>query len=249
MPDTIKAQDLINGECPEVPTLLKHFYVTALSSSNYKRKRGRICQRLAKSFSEDFIYAVSNGEIKPSKHISLGLAVKGLTNSMKVVKILHRYGHVLSYDRLEELETESALAIVKNSEVCPEDILRDSRLRTGLAWNNFDRFVDTTSGKDTLHDTVGIIFQDIPNSDSSDESESDDFHQDDENIADSENSTLEVFSTHGMVHESELVVQTLEMSVENHDIQPTEPLKKRMKRSFDAVLADIPEKPKRKLTS
>ena len=39
-----------------------------------------------------------------------------------------------------------------------------ANLSTGLAWNNFDRFVDTTSGKDTLHDTVGFIFQNVENS-------------------------------------------------------------------------------------
>lgn len=30
---------------------------------------------------------------------------------------------------------------------------------TGVAFDNFDRFVETKSGKDTLHDTVGIIYQ------------------------------------------------------------------------------------------
>lgn len=30
-----------------------------------------------------------------------------------------------------------------------------------MAYDNFDRFVETTSGKDTLHDTVGIIYQNI----------------------------------------------------------------------------------------
>ena len=34
---------------------------------------------------------------------------------------------------------------------------------TGLAFNNFDRFVDTLTGKDTVHDTVGIIYQNIDN--------------------------------------------------------------------------------------
>lgn len=34
-------------------------------------------------------------------------------------------------------------------------------MKTGIAFNNFDRFVDTPTAKNTLHDTVGIIFQDI----------------------------------------------------------------------------------------
>ena len=35
---------------------------------------------------------------------------------------------------------------------------------TGVAWDNFDRFVETKSGKDTLHDTVGVAYQVLDNS-------------------------------------------------------------------------------------
>jgi hypothetical protein len=45
--------------------------------------------------------------------------------------------------------------------ICPEGIIPTNNLSTGLAYNNFDRFVDTATGKDALHDTVGIIFQNI----------------------------------------------------------------------------------------
>ena len=34
---------------------------------------------------------------------------------------------------------------------------------TGVAWDNFDRFVETKSGKDTLHDTA-IAYQVLDNS-------------------------------------------------------------------------------------
>ena len=33
--------------------------------------------------------------------------------------------------------------------------------RAGLAWDDFDRFLDTTTGKEILHDTVGITYQTI----------------------------------------------------------------------------------------
>ena len=35
---------------------------------------------------------------------------------------------------------------------------------TGVAWGNFDRFVETKSGEDTLRDTVGIAYQVLDNS-------------------------------------------------------------------------------------
>ena len=31
----------------------------------------------------------------------------------------------------------------------------------GLAFDNYDRFTETLSGKDTLHDTVGIAYQTV----------------------------------------------------------------------------------------
>lgn len=51
--------------------------------------------------------------------------------------------------------------LVVSDQKCPEDIIQEKNLCTGLAFDNFDRFVDTDTGKDTLHDTVGIIFQNI----------------------------------------------------------------------------------------
>lgn len=34
-------------------------------------------------------------------------------------------------------------------------------LNTGVAFDSYDRFTETLSGKDTLHNAVGIIYQDI----------------------------------------------------------------------------------------
>lgn len=104
------------------------------------------------------IFAVSNGKIKPSKHFNLGITIKSLTNSKKIVNLLNRTGHCCSYTILG-LETEATFTACLWSEICPEDIIQEKNVCTGLAFDNFDRFVDTDTGKDTMHDTVGIIFQ------------------------------------------------------------------------------------------
>ncbi|XP_011171576.3 uncharacterized protein LOC105204222 [Solenopsis invicta] len=130
-----------------------------LCGLNYRRKRNIKTERLSESLSADLIYAVTNGKVKPSKQIALGMTVKSLTNSRKLVNILNRYGHCCSYTVLEELETEATYFSTNQSDICPEDTLQSTNFCTGLAFNNFDRFVDTLSGKGTLHDTVGIIFQ------------------------------------------------------------------------------------------
>ena len=41
-------------------------------------------------------------------------------------------------------------------------------MHTGVAFDNFNRFVETTDGKQTLHDTVGIIYLDIYESSNND---------------------------------------------------------------------------------
>ncbi|XP_071577053.1 uncharacterized protein [Temnothorax nylanderi] len=88
--------------------------------------------------------------------------MKSMTGSRKAINILHRLGHCLSYTAIEEIETAAAYTATSEKLICPSGIIRSLNLDIGLAWDNFDRFVDTSSGKDTLHDTVGIVYQNIP---------------------------------------------------------------------------------------
>lgn len=62
---------------------------------------------------------------------------------------------------------------MEKSTLCPEKIKKNPDLFTGVSYDNFDRFVETTKGKDTLHDTVGIIYQnfELHTTEESDESE------------------------------------------------------------------------------
>ena len=47
----------------------------------------------------------------------------------------------------------------KENRLIPQQMTMDSEAGVGLAFDNFDRFVETFSGKDTLDDTVGIAYQ------------------------------------------------------------------------------------------
>ena len=73
-------------------------------------------------------------------------------------------GHCVSYSIMEELETELTFEANKNSKETPFGIKTFPEFNTRIAWDNFDRFAETKSGKNTLHDTVGIAYQirDIP---------------------------------------------------------------------------------------
>lgn len=160
LPDSVTVKNLIDGEC-DIPKNLADFFVRLLSGTDSRRQSSVKRQRLVSSFAQDTIYAVSNGRIRTGKHITLAMALKSLTSSRNVVNIVNRFGHCCSYTTIERLETEATNVASARSQICQDGIVQNPNLNTGLAFDNFDRFVDTVTGKDTLHDTVGIIFHDI----------------------------------------------------------------------------------------
>ena len=71
--------------------------------------------------------------------------MKSLTGSRKVIEILSRFGHCISYHAVEEIETELTFEANKEGLVTPHGIELSPFLGTGVAWDNFDRFVETMS--------------------------------------------------------------------------------------------------------
>ncbi|CAH0562800.1 unnamed protein product [Brassicogethes aeneus] len=160
LPDALNATEIARGEC-SIPDSLQIFYETLLGGANLRRRFVEKCKRLSSSFAQDAIFGVTNGKVKPAKHLQLGIALKSLTSSRKIIDIMNLYGHSCSYNVVEEIETEAVISSLETTQVCPEDIIKSPYLCTGLAFDNFGRFVDSLTGKETLHDTVGIIYQDI----------------------------------------------------------------------------------------
>lgn len=144
----ISLKDVIEGEC-DVP---KELYVLieclikgprTMKSAKKERKIFSICNSI--------IFSMSNGAIKPSSCIALGLTMKSITGSRKVIDILNRMGHSISYTSAEELETELAFGAAQNRFILPYGLIPNNpNLRTHVAFDNFDKYVETTSGKDTL---------------------------------------------------------------------------------------------------
>ena len=82
-----------------------------------------------------------------------------MTGSRKIVEILNRLGHCINYHITEEIETELAFDIASKSQETRDNIKRTKGLATGLAWDNHDEITETLSGSDSLHETVGICYQ------------------------------------------------------------------------------------------
>lgn len=91
----------------------------------------------------------------------LGLGVKSLTGSRKMLAIINCFGHTVNYHSAEELEIELALAQRESGQVCPEGSRKDCVM--GLFFDNYDELTHTLSGAESLHDAMSILYQvDVP---------------------------------------------------------------------------------------
>ena len=146
----------------DIPPLLLIFTKALLSS---KRNSTFRSERLTHSICHDICYNLTNGQWKTPKHLLLGMSLRLITGSSKVVTFLNCLGHCVSRSTLLELETAMCDSVKENI----------SNLRTGAAkqavitnfcWDNFDILEETPSGLGTMHSTHGIIIQEtLENSD------------------------------------------------------------------------------------
>lgn len=161
LPTSPTLEDCKKGQA-ETPEVLKSFFTALLSGSHESNALPADLERKVQSFSQDAVYCVSRARIKPAKHLCMGLGMKSLTGSRRVVEILNRMGHSISYHTAESIETEVASSILEKNRFLPDILLQQPGLSTGSAWDNYDELTETLSGGNTLHDTVGICYQNQP---------------------------------------------------------------------------------------
>ena len=65
----------------------------------------------------------------------------------------------ISYNVVEGLETELTFNAIRDQQKLLEGMSPSSEMATGVAFANYDIFVEALSGKDTIHHTVGIAYQ------------------------------------------------------------------------------------------
>jgi len=101
----LTAEDIIRGEC-NIPEELFNFVCDLVQGPDIRRKNSSDDLVKIKSVCSDLIYIVSKGRVKPLKHLTLGVSMKSMTSSRKVLTMLNRYGHTIGYNLAEEIETE-----------------------------------------------------------------------------------------------------------------------------------------------
>lgn len=119
--DALDAQKLIAGE-GQVPEEVTSFLRTILYGVTSQSFESLECERKVDSLGQDLLYAMWHGKLKTSKHITLGLSMKSLTSSRKVVEILNKLGHTCSYTTIEELETAATHYSCRKKSLCPDGV-------------------------------------------------------------------------------------------------------------------------------
>ena len=89
------------------PELLESFFKELLSHKTSYRTSERV-DRLTDSFCQDVVHAVSKGKFLTPKHASLGLGLHSLTGQKLPITVLARFGHSITYNTVNEIETAQA---------------------------------------------------------------------------------------------------------------------------------------------
>ena len=147
--------DIINGRSTQ-------FFTHLAVGPDHRSHESASSIRRVKSLTADTVFSVRNGRKKPSKHLKFGLSVKNVAGSKKLIGMLNRYGYGVSCTTTEELQTELTFTITFVSKVSPPDLVPYSSLTVGIAYDNFNQFVETLSGKNTLLEIVDIKYQSVP---------------------------------------------------------------------------------------
>ena len=86
-------------------------------------------------------------------------AIKSLANNAKLILILNRLGHSVSYSQVEEIDTALCLQkLASTPDACvplPDNI--HPHVPATVSWDNVDRTEDTLPGAGTSHRVNGIV--------------------------------------------------------------------------------------------
>ena len=110
--NNLKTKDIKRGEVT-VPELVTNFFQNLIGVPDVRRWESNFKKIRIKSMSEDAVFAATAGLKKPQKHLILGIALKNLTGSRKVIEIMNRLGHCVSYHTVKEIEKEATFESTK----------------------------------------------------------------------------------------------------------------------------------------
>ena len=105
LPSTVSLEDIRKGEV-DTPEDLVNFFRYLPGGPYVGRELTAAKSYRITSISEDLVFAATSRRRRPAKHLQIGMTIKSLTGSKKVVTMLNRLGHCIRYNGTEELKTE-----------------------------------------------------------------------------------------------------------------------------------------------
>ena len=111
-----------------IPNLLDVFCSTLVSGKSSASESTRVI-RLKNSIAQDIVYCVSGGKMETPKSGLFPGVVKSLCNNVELIKLINNYGHGVSYNLIEEIETEHALIVINEQKekkvIIPKEAFQD----------------------------------------------------------------------------------------------------------------------------
>eukprot|EP00794_Sanderia_malayensis_P002198 gene2198-2503_t len=145
-----------------IPPLLDRFCSTLLTGKHGTENwEGQTMRK--NSIAQDMIYSVSNGRLLTPKSVLFPAVVKSLCNNTEVLRLLNRLGHGISYDLVQEIETQHALDVINEQTankvvISEEDMIRaaDNAISIIIA-DNIENLESTIAGFGTSHRVNSIL--------------------------------------------------------------------------------------------
>ena len=110
------------------------------------------------SIAQDLIYAEWSGRKQTHKSLALGMTVRQMTGSVRLLRILHGLGHTASAATVYRHDTALALATTNSQGVIIPRNMKPEAFTT-IVWDNNDFNEETVSGTGTTHVANGIMIQ------------------------------------------------------------------------------------------
>ena len=148
------SNDYINSSDDIIPKQLSYFLRTLLT-----KRLTPSSERKINSIGQDVCFCITNGAWQLPKALTLAMSIHHLTGSAKLVTLLNRLGHCVSYMHTLEIETAIASSINLSNNATPPDILKYENVVTHFCWDNFDLSEETMTGAGTTHSMHGIAIQ------------------------------------------------------------------------------------------
>ncbi len=167
------------GAC--IPHLLDLFLTVIISGKESESCQSERTMRLKESFAQDIVFAVTKGVIKTPKCVLIPTVVKALCSNTEILKLINKYGHEMSYDLVEEIETEYALNVICEQDehrvVIPANVTRDNSESAValMVADNIDNAECTLSGSGTSHRVNSMLVTENSATESAAESDDADY--------------------------------------------------------------------------